>query len=293
MHASCHVTEKSTAKLDCPQPQPQPREFAHPFAFLRLPSSGINTLRRSTNSIHQRHHQPRKHRNTCRFAICIHQLERKTANAPSRNLPKCQAWTWRRSLTRLPPPRSRPARLPLMVTRPRTEAAASATGTAAAAIAAERAIETEATDAETAAAAATEPRRLAERPPEVTPGAPRVGGGAGAVILADTHVVIEPTETTTAGTAPAVAALAPARLTATALPETIGASASVSATTAATVAAMMTDVEPGRALPEMPPLPGTSATGAPSLSSSWPPVSGPASSKSSSKRSAPWPRHRL
>ena len=163
-----------------------------------------------------------------------------------------------------------------MATRPRTEAAASATETAAAVTVAERATETAATAAETAAPVATAIRPADARRPGAMPEATRVGAGAGAVILADTHVVIEPTEISTAGATAAAAVAARARAPPTATTARLEKNAAT-AKTAATVAVMRTAAVPDRARPATHHLPETSVIAAPSLSSSWPLASAPAS----------------
>lgn len=170
-----------------------------------------------------------------------------------------------------------------MPTHPRTEAAASttatvsATETAAAAIVAEMATETEtgAIAAEIVAPVATGTRPAGGTPRGVRPEATRVGAGAGAVILADTHVVIEPTETTTVeATAAAVAVRAPAHpIATTARPEKSVATVTI----AAIAAAMKNTVPPETARPATLRRPETSAIAAPSSSSSWPHASVPAS----------------
>jgi hypothetical protein len=172
-----------------------------------------------------------------------------------------------------------------MATHPRPEAAASTTGIAsaietdAAVTAAEMATETEtetaAIAAEIVAPVATETRPAGGIPRGVRPEATRVGVGAGAVILADTHVVIEPTETTTVeATAVAVAALAPARpIATTARPEKTVATATI----AGIAAAKKNTVPPETALPAILHRPETSAIAALSSSSSWPLASVPAS----------------
>lgn len=184
-----------------------------------------------------------------------------------------------------------------MATRPRTEAAASTTvivneietvaaateavigvvtgAETAAEIAAATAVETEATGAETAVAAATETRLAVGIPPEARPGAIEVGAGAGAVILADTHAVIETTETTTGeALGAAAAARVPVRLAATTAHRGMTAA---TATTGATVAGMTTAVAADTAPPAIPRRREMSVIAAPSLSSSWPLASVPAS----------------
>jgi hypothetical protein len=143
---------------------------------------------------------------------------------------------------------------------------------------AERATETAATAAETVALAATATRRADGRRPGAMPEATRVGAGAGAVILADTHVVIEPTETFTGEATAAAAVAARARVPPTATTARLEKNdATASAKTAATVAAMRTAVVPDRARPATHHLPETSVIAAPYLSSSWRLASVPAS----------------
>lgn len=176
-----------------------------------------------------------------------------------------------------------------MAIRLRTEAAASTsaiktvaaetTATTGAEIAAGTAVEivaeTGATDAEIAAAAATATRLADGTPREARPEAIEVGAGAGAVILADAHAVIETTETITGeATGAAVAAPAPARRTDT----TAHLGTNAATVTTAGIAAVMRTARVADTAPLAIPRPrGTSATVAPSLFSSWPLACVPAS----------------